>query len=321
MQILFQHTEPFLQHLDLFQGCTPATVAAYRAELAGLEALCAEHALNDFSYESVSDLIATLRQRGNQPVTVHRKVAVVRSLTRFVASFTDTDLPRDPLVVFPRLVDRVPETPRRWLTEPEVQQLKDSLKTDSLQGVRETAVITLLLNTGLRVSELVGLDLGDVDFKASQLTVTGKGGRVRTLALNSTTVNALRAYLDVRPEDADTPAFFVSRKRGRYTNRGVEHMTKRLAERAGLPHFSPHALRHTFATQALDGGMKLFTLQELLGHRCLASTQVYLHLSLKHQREALERHPAQTLFRDVLTHLPQDAATTLPEHGPYHRRE
>jgi len=321
MQFLFQHAEPFLEHLDTFQGCSPATLSAYTTDLGVLEALCAEQALDEFSCDSMSTLLATLRARGNQPATVQRKVAVLRSLTRYVAALTDVTLPRDPLVVFPRLVDRVPETPRRWLTDPEVAQLKASLKTDSLQGVRETAIITLLTNTGLRASELVGLDLDDVDLTASQIAVTGKGGRVRTLALNSTTLRALRTYLNVRPNATDTPAFFVSRKGGRYTNRGLEHMTKRLAERAGLPHFSPHALRHTFATQALDGGIKLFTLQEILGHRCLASTQVYLHLSLQHQREALARHPAQKTFRDVMANVPDDAGTRLPEHGPYTRRE
>jgi len=320
MQFLFQHTKPFLDHLALFQGCSPNTITAYADELQRLETLCAQQALTDFSYESMNALITNLRDRGNQSVTVHRKVAVLRSLTRYVAAFTDATLPHDPLVVFPRLVDRVPETPPRWLTDPEVRQLKASLKTHTRQGIREATIVTVLLNTGLRVSELAGLDLTDVDLKAAQLTVAGKGGRRRTIALNSTTVNALRNYLKIRPQDARTPAFFVSRKGGRYTNRGLEHMTRRLAERAGLPHFSPHALRHTFATQALDGGMKLFTLQEILGHRCLTSTQVYLHLSLKHQRQALARHPAQTTFRDVMTAVPDDPAI-LPEHGPYTRRE
>ncbi|MBN2839639.1 MAG: tyrosine-type recombinase/integrase, partial [Coriobacteriia bacterium] len=155
---------------------------------------------------------------------------------------------------------------------------------------RDRAILELLYATGIRVSELVGLDLGDLDLAQGLITVMGKGSRERTVPMHPVAILRLRAYLEQARgrlgKQRDDRAVFLNRLGGRLTDGGVRRLLDRHLSTLGAEAaLTPHALRHTFATHLLEGGADLRTVQELLGHVALSTTQIYTHLSTKHLRD------------------------------------
>jgi site-specific recombinase XerD len=185
----------------------------------------------------------------------------------------------------------------KYLTVPEVEALLAVPDTSTPRGLRDRAMIEVLYAAGLRVSELVNLDVGDVSLSQGQVRVLGKGGKERVGLLGRPAVRAVRVYRDVgRPAllgKQPTSALWLNHRGGRLTVRGVTMILDKLGKRAGIrTHVSPHVLRHTFATHLLDGGADLRIVQELLGHANLVTTQVYTHVSQGRAREVyLRAHP------------------------------
>lgn len=170
---------------------------------------------------------------------------------------------------------------------------------------RDYAIITLFLNCGLRLSELVGINMQDINFEECKLTVIGKGNKERTIYLNKACVNAIRTYLEVRPKEGirfdsknSQKALFLSKRRERISNRTVQYIVERELRKAGLDtsKYSTHKLRHTAATLMYQyGNVDIRALQELLGHESIATTEIYTHVNNEQVRNAVESNPLSNL--------------------------
>jgi integrase/recombinase XerC len=277
----------YLLYLETERRSSPNTVAAYRGDLASLEVfLAARDATADVKQVDLYALRGWLGElaRTLAPSSVARKVAAVRSFMRWLQRR--------------RLLDR---NPADELATPKVRRpLPTLLSVDAAQqvvenpgdtnvGLRDRAVLELLYGSGLRVSELSGLALGDVDLSARTVRVVGKGDKERIAPLGGKCVEALRAYLTVRatlvhPKHGtqDARAFFLSVQGKRLQRRSVFDVVQMHGVLgAGRGDLHPHALRHTCATHMLDGGADLRAIQDMLGHAKLSTTQRYTHLSVE----------------------------------------
>jgi site-specific recombinase XerD len=215
-------------------------------------------------------------RNGLAPATIARNLAAVRSFLRFTLG--PTRVPDASLG--PRRPQRLPEAPKRE----EIESIVDSLDTDGPLGLRNLALVELVYSAGLRSAEAVGLDLADVDFEQEHVRVRGKGGKERVVPLGEEAAHVVARYLrEARPELARgaNDALFLS-TRGRRLDTST---LRRL-----LPH--PHRLRHSFATHLLEGGADLRTIQELLGHSSLSTTQIYSHVDARRLRRVYDSsHP------------------------------
>jgi integrase/recombinase XerC len=230
----------------------------------------------------------------NSKASVARKLSTLRSFCRF--------LQRRGLVPDnPAATVRSPKQTRSvpvWLTVDEMFRLLDGIATDSLAGLRDRAIFETLYSCGIRVAELAGMNLGDVDQSAGLVRVCGKGDRERLVPIGATALQWIARYRQVLRQQRrwaldDNGPLFVNLRGGRLTTRSIARILEGLVRRcaAGMP-VSPHALRHSFATHLLDNGADLRVVQELLGHQSLSTTQKYTHISMDRLMETYDRaHP------------------------------
>ena len=257
-----------------------STRRAYASDLRGFADWLDERALavDDVDVRVLVDYASELgrARNGLAPATIARKLAAVRSFLRFTLG--PTRVPDASLA--PKRPQRLPEAPKRE----QVEELIDSVGGDGALGLRNRALVELVYSAGLRSAEAVGLDLADVDFEQELVRVRGKGGKERIVPLGEEAAHVVARYLrEARPELARgaNDALFLS-TRGRRLDTST---LRRL-----LPH--PHRLRHSFATHLLEGGADLRTIQELLGHSSLSTTQVYSHVDARRLRKVYDSsHP------------------------------
>lgn len=238
----------------------------------------------------------------SKPATLARKVSSIRIFFNYLCN-KSKKIPLNPAqdLEAPKLEKRLP----RYLTLDDSKKLLDVTKNPSktLHGKhdnieRNLAIITLFLNCGMRLSELVNINIKDIDFYDSKLTVIGKGNKERTIYLNNACVRSIKKYLAVRPHDAvqsdSRDALFLSEQRRRISNRTVQYIVKEELKNAGLDSkkYSVHKLRHTAATLMYQyGQVDIRALQVLLGHESIATTQIYTHVSDDQVRSAVENNP------------------------------
>ncbi len=240
----------------------------------------------------VRRFVAHLSERGYSHRAIARKLSCLRSFFQFLCR--EGRLPHDPtvLVPTPRLEQRLPG----FLDETQIQRLLEAPPTTTWRGVRDRALLEVLYSTGIRVSELAGLNLRDVDPYSETIIVRGKGRKERVCPIGATALRALRAYQQARPDERklQTPqAVFISGKTTRLTVRQIDRLLARYVRLAGLPSaISPHSLRHSFATHLLDRGADLRSVQELLGHASLSTTQIYTHVTAQRLKKVYDQaHP------------------------------
>lgn len=274
--------QEYLVHLASTKS--PHTVRSYASDLKPLAAHIA-------SVAEITEtvLLRFLREHAPSPVTRARKLASLRSFCRYARE--RKWLTTDPTTGL--------ESPMRRRTLPKAlsqNQAKDLLEqhAHSTAPLRDAALLELLYSTGMRAAEIVSLDAGALSFTDRSILVRGKGGKERMVLFGATAAQALTQYVHherVAPSAGD-PLFTNPRGR-RLTTRTVQNVVRRWAAQAGLPpSTTPHTLRHSFATHLLDGGADLKTVQQLLGHANLATTQVYTHVSVERLREAVAKaHP------------------------------
>ena len=293
-------TLDFLSYLELERGLSRNTLNAYRTDLFQYgEYLSAHHldALNARPAE-VGEFLAELATGGPErpavsSATIHRKAACLRSFYKHLRR--DELIGDDPTasLAAPRRSKKLPHV----LNYPEVQKLLAAPQGSEPTALRDRALLEVMYACGLRASEVIGLEMGDVDLHEGFVRARGKGSKERLVPLGRKAIAAIGAYLrSGRPKlvgERHEAKLFVNRRGGGLTRQGLYKIVQRHARAVGLDdRMSPHTLRHTFATHLLAGGCDLRSLQEMLGHADIATTQVYTHLSAERLRDVyFEAHP------------------------------
>lgn len=289
--------EGFLEHLEWERNLSPATLRAYRREIRSLigfvdsELDITRPAL--VTPVTVRTYLAHLHSCGLAPQSIGRALACLRTYFRFLVAEGVTDSNPAEAVPHPRGNQRTPEIADRYAIEALLEGFPDTAA-----GRRDRAMVELLYAAGLRVGELVALDLADVQFGQRIVRVRGKGRKERLVPFGRPAARALETYLPERARwrakvvDEQDP-LFVNQRGGRLSARSVRRALDQGVRRtADLSHLHPHALRHAFATHLLEAGMDLRAIQELLGHSSLATTQVYTKVDLAHLMAVHRRsHP------------------------------
>jgi len=288
--------ERFLDYLETIRDASPYTVKNYGNDIGQFLTYCEEEGIDSIDQVDrrlLRQYLAELDDVGYVKASIARRVSELRSFGDFLVREGVLDSNVFRMVNAPRVPKQLPE----YLTVPEVEVLLAAPDTSEPLGMRNRAIIEVLYGAGLRVGELAGLNVEDVDLDFGQVRVVGKGRKERIGLLGRPAVQAVRAYLrGGRPAllgRHPSEALWLNHRGGRLTVRGVSYLLDQAAKKAGLQtHVSPHVLRHSFATHLLDGGADLRVVQELLGHASLSTTQVYTHVSRSHAREVyLRAHP------------------------------
>lgn len=293
-----KEVEAFLEYLDGVRNLSPNTVAAYRRDLAHFTEYLSRAGIDDITavdHRTLRSFLANQQTRGYARASVARRSACLRAFFHYLTE--SCALASDPstTLTFPVKGRRLP----RFLSEPEAESLAGGTEEGSDLGIRDHAIIELLYATGMRVGELCGLRLTGIELETGVIRVVGKGDRERVVLAGQPAIRALSEYLNsVRPALArerayDGEAVFLG-KRGapidpRQVRRIVDREARALVGGEGL---SPHTLRHTFATHLLANGADLRSVQELLGHKNVATTQIYTHVTRAEIRKAYDSsHP------------------------------
>ena len=292
--------ERWLDRLVLARGLSPNTIRAYRTDLADLAAFAAERGAEtpaDVDLELLRGWMWRLDQDGATRATMSRRAAAARGF--FAELARDGVIGADPAARLkaPRPDRRLPRVPSLGRVAELVSGLEDAAVSGDPVALRDLAIVELLYAAGLRVSELVGLDLADVDAPRRTVRVLGKGAKERVVPFGVPAGRALARWLDVREALADparpTAALFLGVRGGRIDVRVVHRLVSRLlGDETGSGPRGPHTFRHAAATHLLDGGADLRVVQEFLGHASLGTTQLYTHVSIEKLREGYARaHP------------------------------
>ena len=297
----------FIESLSYEKGYSRNTCRAYLHDLEEFTTFLHERRIleekNKENFEKFRvDQVDRLLIRGylgflhkkNKKSTIARKLSAVRSFFKYLIKHgVILDNPLD-LILTPKQKKMVPT----YLPVDDIFRLIDSVKTDTLLGLRNRAILEVLYSSGIRVSELAGMNVFDVDFSKCLIRVLGKGNKERIVPIGNKALDSIQAYRKrLRVElgavaDENMP-LFLNNKIGRLTTRSIARIIEKTAKQCGiLIPVSPHALRHTFATHMLDAGADLRVVQELLGHKSLSTTQKYTHVSIDRLMETYDKtHP------------------------------
>jgi len=287
--------EEFLAHLRHERNASPHTISSYGRDLGQLEAYLIEKKADWRSADNVvlRGFLARLYEKKLKKSTIGRKLAAMRSFYDYCLKRKWIDKNPAKVLSTPRQDKNVPT----FLSEDEMAEFLDLPSSDEPLDLRDRAALELLYASGIRVGELVAIDLVDVGFDERLVRVKGKGKKERLVPFGKKAEVSLRTYLRARPDllkgRLGQNAFFLNYKGGRLTSRSVERIVRKHIRRTAVCRkISPHSLRHSFASHLLSRGADLRVIQELLGHASLATTQKYTHLDLKQLLDVYKKsHP------------------------------
>lgn len=289
---LVHQIHSFADYLETERAVSPHTLSAYKCDL---------HQLLDFvqrergTMASAAEVDHLLLRRflaglskGTKKSSIGRKLAAVRSFFRFLQRRGTIAKNPAELIATPKKEKLLPF----HLDIDQVTTLVEAPQAEQKYMLRDRAILELLYSSGLRVSELTGLNVGEIDLEAGMVRVTGKGGKQRIVPVGSRALEAVQAYLKLRSTDEER-SLFLNTRGGRINRRSVTRIVDlHVARIAAFKRISPHTLRHTFATHMLEGGADLRAIQELLGHASLSTTQKYTHVSIDRLMEVYDKaHP------------------------------
>lgn len=296
--------EKYLRYLQVERNASPHTITSYKNDLGSFAEFCATQ--NDSTPEDLDVQLITrltirlwlgeLSEQGLAKSSIARKVAALRSFFKYC--FKRGHIHKNPahLLVVPKKDKTLPKT----VTPHDITEMLDDVETDTVRGLQDRAILEVFYSTGIRVSELVGLNITDVDLRSGQITVTGKGNKQRIIPLGKTCVDILSEFIKKRTElygdrtDSDARrALFLAAGGQRNYVRAVRYMVeKHLQNYSEVTQKSPHVIRHSFATHMLNNGADIRIIKEFLGHANLAATQVYTHTSVERLKNVYEQaHP------------------------------
>ncbi|MCG7274092.1 tyrosine recombinase XerC [Corynebacterium afermentans] len=283
--------EDFAEYAELVLGRSPNTVKGYVADLRGLAGYV--DTFDAFTLDALRRWLADAMSAGKSRATLARRTAAARAFSTW--AYRRGDISTDAAA---RL--KAPKVNRPLPTVVKGERAGDLVEAGTADDahpaeyLRDRAMLELLYATGIRVGELTGLNLGDVDLARGLAQVTGKGNKQRVVPFGDEAAAAVSEWLEFgRAELAgDTQAMFVGSRGGRIDQRQVRRIVERAGQRAGVEHVSPHTLRHTTATHMLEGGADLRVVQEMLGHTSLQTTQIYTHVSAQRLKRVYDQaHP------------------------------
>jgi len=281
--------EDFLDYLRGARGYSNHTITAYKKDLEEFFNFVLKP-VEKLDNIDIRNFMAHLRQKDLSKTSITRKLSALRSFYRFLhrEGYVKTNPAR--LVSTLKVIREIP----KFLTVDEVFLLIDAPKGDSFIAIRDRAILELLYSSGIRVSELISLDINDIDIRESLIRVKGKGKKERIVPVGSKALEALKNYLPERLTiKKRSSALFLSKRGTRLTDRSVRRIIYQYIRKINFKkNISPHTLRHTFATHLLHGGADLRSIQEFLGHSSLSTTQKYTHVDITHLMDVYDSsHP------------------------------
>jgi integrase/recombinase XerC len=292
--IVEKATDQFLRSLRE-RNASPHTITAYTGDLDNFAAYVGSHAWRNIDHLTIRGFLSHLYEKGLDKTSVARSLAAVRSLYRWLAQEGVVDQNPAALVSTPKLPKKLPRVP----TIEEMNFVLDGPMPEvAAFPERDRLMFELLYGCGIRNSELVGINLGDIRLSSEAILIRGKGKKERIVPFGDSVTSALAAYLPLRLQllaerKRQTDALLINQRCGRLTTRSAGRIIKKIAVAKGLPpDVHPHTLRHAFGTHMLEEGADLRAIQEMLGHERLSTTQRYTQLSMKHVLEVYDQtHP------------------------------
>lgn len=286
-------------YLLLERGMSDNTRAAYRSDVEKLVCYLADGVttLGDVTLDTLHNFAADLHDLGISPRSQARIVSGVKSFFKFLKNQQFIEHNPARMLENPQVGLHLPEV----LTVAEIDAMLEAIDLATPEGQRNRAIVETLYSCGLRVSELVNLEIGKVFVDEGYVIVTGKGSKERVVPISESALREISAWMDDRADIDIKPGeeqmLFVSRRGKRLTRVMIFYIIKRLAELAGIrKEISPHTLRHSFATHLLEGGANLRAIQQMLGHESIATTELYLHLDRSHLREEILQHHPRAIY-------------------------
>ncbi len=283
----------FLAYLEHEKQYSKHTLDAYRRDITQYEHWLQKNEslkMGDSDFLHIQQFVNQLHRQEIGPRTLKRKLSSLRSFFNYL-------LKHQTIKANPALEIQTPKAPRHLPETLDIELLNRLLdiSSDSAIGIRDKAMFELIYSSGLRLAELVGLDLESVNLSEAMLRVTGKGNKTRIVPVGTQAINALRAWLAIRKDQADSneSAIFVSNRGTRVTTRSVQLRLNYWQKKQGIEqHLHPHKLRHSFASHVLESSGDLRAVQELLGHADISTTQIYTHLDYQHLAKVYDKaHP------------------------------
>ncbi len=273
--------ERFLNYLKIEKNYSHNTLRNYNKDLSEFGEFIKGISPLEVDFLTLRRFVMELSKRGLSKKTIARKISSLRSFFRFLCreGYLDSNIAAS--LSLPKLEKKLPS----FLTEFEMQKLLDSIKGDSWQVKRDKAILETLYSTGMRAQELIDLNLEDIDFISGVIKVRGKGRKERLLPIGSYALNAIKEYLNSCPFEIKR-AVFLNRRGKRLSDRFLRKIIKKYIKKIALAeNISPHTFRHSFATHLLNRGADLRSVQELLGHKNITTTQIYTHISTQRLKE------------------------------------
>lgn len=284
-----RYIEKFIRYLEIEKNYSKYTISNYRLDLKGFKKFLGDSALEKIDYLALRKYLAILKEKNLKNRTVGRHLSTLRSFFKFL--IREGYLKTNPIAGLssPRQEKLLP----LFLTEEEVTKLIGAVKLDNERGFRDRAAMETFYSAGIRVSELVGLNIEDIDFIGGVIKVIGKGKKERIVPIGDIALSAIRVYLERREKEQEAGALFLNKSGKRITDRGVRNIIDKYIRIASIKQgVSPHTLRHSFATHLLNRGADLRSVQELLGHVNLSTTQIYTHLTTEKLKKVYDKaHP------------------------------
>jgi len=282
-----RYIEKFMRYLEIEKNYSAHTILNYKLDLGDFRKFLGETGIEKVDYLTLRKYLAVLKEKNLTNRTVNRHLSSLRSFFKFLTR--EGLLKTNPILSLssPKQEKHLPQ----FLTEDEVTKLIEAALPKDERGLRDRAILETFYSTGIRISELVGLNNEDVDFIGGIAKVMGKGKKERIVPIGERAIAAIRDYLGKRKKQQD--ALFLNKSGKRITTRGVRNIVEKYIRIAGIKQgVSPHTLRHSFATHLLNRGADLRSVQELLGHANLSTTQIYTHLTTDRLKAVYDKaHP------------------------------
>jgi len=287
-----RYIDKFINYLKIEKNASEHTITNYKVDLKDFGLFLGEKDVSAVDHLVLRKFLAEMRSKNYAKRTIARKLASLRSFFKFL--FREGYIKTNPITAIstPKLDKKLPV----FLDVGKVARLVSCPSDKTVAGLRDAALMETLYSAGVRVSELVGLDIDDVDFISGVIKVFGKGSKERIVPIGEPALGAIRKYIDKRDkrqETRDKGAIFLNKSGRRLTDGSVRRVVDKYIRLCSITeHISPHSLRHSFATHLLDRGADLRSVQELLGHMNLSTTQIYTHVTMERLKSVYDKtHP------------------------------